>query len=117
MNLISSDVSHNEKEFTDLYNRYKQGLQDLVTIEKTLVYNRLGIGPDGKGGLSIKNMRTLVNYFANEIAIFLGFCSSGTTNSSATLRIPFLTVAPRTSTFSAKGKLRVKLRVLIPLCR
>lgn len=67
MNLLSLTTTHNKAEFTRLYNQYKGLIDDLVQIEKTLIYDKLGIKSEN-GTLQLANMEKLVKYFRDEIS-------------------------------------------------
>lgn len=67
MNLLSLNTVHDKADFIRLYNQYKGLIDDLVQIEKTLIYNKLGIKSEN-GTLKLKNMDKLVRYFRDEIS-------------------------------------------------
>lgn len=67
MNLLSLNTEHNREEFIKLYNQYKGLIDDLVEIEKTSIYNKLGIEKSSNGKLKLSNIKKLVEYFRDEI--------------------------------------------------
>ncbi len=68
MNLLSLTTTHNRSEFLRLYNQYKGLIDDLIQIEKTVVYNKLGIKVDRDGTVEIKDIAKMVEYFTKEIS-------------------------------------------------
>ncbi len=68
MNLLSLTSTHNRTEFLRLYNQYKGLITDLIQIEKTVIYNRLGIKVNKEGVVEVKDISKLVEYFTKEIS-------------------------------------------------
>lgn len=67
MNMLSLTTTHNREEFVRLYNQYKGLIDDLVQIEKTMIYDKLGIvSKDGQ--LQLKDITKMVDYFTKEIS-------------------------------------------------
>jgi hypothetical protein len=56
-----------KEEFKDLNNRYIQYLGELAELEKTSLYNEMGISRES-GKLKVKDLNKIVEYFFNEIA-------------------------------------------------
>ena len=68
MNLLSLNTTHNKVEFERLYKTYKGLINDLVQIEKTIVYGKLGIRENRNGSLELQNIKRLAEYFRDEVA-------------------------------------------------
>ena len=66
MNILSASTKHNKAEFTNLSNRYKELIGNLIQIEKTIIYDKLGIKSDN-GSLRLADIDKLVKYFRDEI--------------------------------------------------
>jgi len=67
MNLLALDTEHNKEEFKRLYNAYTGLIDNLVTIEKSTIYNKLGI-TEKNGKLELSNFKKLAEYFRDEIS-------------------------------------------------
>jgi len=67
MNILSLKSSYKKEEFENLYRRYKSLVDGLIQIEKTEIYNKLGI-TDKAGVLAVTDMKKLVKYFEEEIS-------------------------------------------------
>lgn len=65
--LIMMNLSE-RPEFTEYYNKYTQYLGELVEIEKSALYNELGVDRQANGKLKVKDMTKLVDYFLKEIS-------------------------------------------------
>ena len=66
MNMLSSNSVHNKAEFTRLADEYKTSMDALIKIEKTLLYNQLGIS-NKSGQVTIDDMRKMVKYFRDQV--------------------------------------------------
>jgi hypothetical protein len=66
MNLLSEQTTFNRDAFVKLYKNYMKQVEDLTTIEKTVVYDKLGLKEED-GKLSLKDMNKLIEYFFTEI--------------------------------------------------
>lgn len=67
MNLLALDTEHNKEEFKRLYNAYTGLIDNLVTIEKSTIYNKLGI-TEKNGKLELTDFKKLAEYFRDEIS-------------------------------------------------
>lgn len=66
MNLLSINTTHNREEFVRLANQYRGLIDDLVQIEKTIIYDKLGIKSEN-GKPVLKDLEKLARYFRDEI--------------------------------------------------